>query len=116
MDLKHKVSKLISILLILVGFFHLAYSTYLLVFFYPNMSLPQGKLGLSIQRSLIEKALVMYLNLVVDGIYGLVLLTKPKEEIKVLHILLGAVVLAVSTFFMIQTPLTAIPILGFLNQ
>ena len=114
MDFKHKLAKLVSFLLIGVGLYHVFYSISLLFFVYPHLSISQDKAGLLIQQGLLQKAIIYYFSMLVNGLYGYFLFFKPKEEIETYHIVAGIIISVFSVFFIARTPLTTDPVLQFL--
>lgn len=114
MDLKHLLAKVISILLILFGIYQIFLSLNAIFFIYPHLTDYQGYHLLWIEEGLIEKALLLYATMVVNGIYGVVLLFKPIQEVKIIHIFGGIAIFIVSVFFVVQTSFTTDPLQQFL--
>lgn len=113
MNWKHKFAKLTSILLILTGVYQIIYSTVLLIFVYPHLQFKTGKTGLILYESLIEKAIIYYVSIVIEGTYGIGLLFKPKEKLTYLQIFGGLIIFILSIFFVTKTTVTSDPILEF---
>jgi len=116
MSLKRIFSRLISFVLIAAGLYQVFYSSWLILFVYPKLSIGQNASDLLIQEGLIEKALVYWLTIVVGGFYGFFLLFKPEEEIGIYHLVAGVLISIFSIFFIINTPLTPNPIFPFLEK
>lgn len=113
MDLKHLAAKVTSLALIVSGLYQILLSLNAIFFIYPHLS-PSGREVFIIQEGLIEKALILYVLMVTSGIYGVILLFKPREEVKLIHILSGILIFIFSIFFVVQTPFTTDPIMQFL--
>lgn len=111
MDLKHFFSKLISATLIGTTLFEVFYSASLIFLVYPQIEISQNFWGLLIQQSLIEKAIVYWFLIVIQGIYGFFLLFKPKEEIEVYQLVAGVIISVFAIFFVVKTPLTINPLI-----
>lgn len=116
MDLKHKLGKLTSVLLIGSGVYQIIYSTVLLIFVYPRLKFGTGYSGKLLYESLIEKALVYYVLMIINGIYGFSLLFKPKEKLTYLQIIGGLIIFCLTTFFVTQSSITVDPIFNFLMK
>jgi len=101
MDLKHFAAKFTSLALIAWGAFQVLLSFNAIFFIYPHLN-PRGGGAFFIQEGLIEKALTLYASMVASGLYGFLLLFKPEEKVKIVHILFGVLILAGSVFFTIQ--------------
>ena len=112
MDWKHRLSRLTSILLIGSGVYQVIYSSVLIIFVYPHLKSSVGESGILLYESLIEKALVYYASMIVNGIYGISLLFKPKEEVTYLQIIGGLIVFALGILFITRTEATADPIIN----
>lgn len=112
MDWKNRFAKLTSVLLIGTGVYQIIYSTILLVFVYPHLKFGFGESSILLYESLIEKALVYYASMIVNGIYGASLLFKPKEEITYLQIIGGLIIFALGVFFVTRTEVTTDPIIN----
>jgi len=112
-DLKHLAAKLTSLALIISGAYQTLLSLNAIFFIYPHLA-PQGQEIYFIQEGLIEKALILYVSMVISGFYGVTLLFKPPEKIKIIHILSGMAIFIGSTFFVTQTPFTTDPVQQFL--
>ncbi|MBU3956997.1 hypothetical protein KKI19_01810 [Patescibacteria group bacterium] len=112
MDWKHRLSRLTSILLIGSGVYQVIYSSVLIIFVYPHLKSSVGESGILLYESLIEKALVYYASMIVNGIYGISLLFKPKEEVTYLQIIGGLIVFALGILFITKTEATADPIIN----
>jgi len=111
-DWKHRLSRLTSILLIGSGVYQVIYSSVLIIFVYPHLKSSVGESGILLYESLIEKALVYYASMIVNGIYGISLLFKPKEEVTYLQIIGGLIVFALGILFITKTEATADPIIN----
>lgn len=113
MDLKHFTARLTSLALIASGLYQTLLSLNAIFFIYPHLT-PQARETLIIQEGLIEKALILYASMVISSIYGVMLLFKPAEKLKIVHILSGAIIFVGSIFFITQTPFTVDPVQQFL--
>lgn len=111
MDWKHRLSRLTSILLIGSGVYQVIYSSALIIFVYPHLKFGFGESGILLYESLIEKALVYYASMIVNGIYGFSLLFKPKEEVTYLQIIGGMIIFALGILFVTRTEITTDPII-----
>ncbi len=111
MDWKHKLAKLTSALLIGFSVYQIIYSSALLVFVYPKLKFGTGDSGFLLYESLIEKALVYYASMIINAIYGISLLFKPREEITYLQIIGGLIVFALGILFVTKTEMTTDPII-----
>jgi len=111
-DWKHKLAKLTSFLLIGIGLYQILYSTLLLVLVYPQLKFGQGYSGVILYESLIEKALVYYASMMINGLYGMSLWFKPKEKLTYLHIIGGLFIFALSIFFVTKTKVTTDPMVN----
>jgi len=111
MDWKYKSARLTSILLIGFGIYQVFYSSALSVFVYPYLKSGFGEPGILLYESLIEKALVNYASMIVNGIYGISLLFKPREKVTYLQIIGGLIVFALGILFTTKTELTTDPII-----
>lgn len=112
MDWKHRLSRLTSILLIGSGVYQVIYSSVLIIFVYPHLKFSVGESGILLHESLIEKALVYYASMIVNGIYGFSLLFKPKEEVTYLQIIGGMIIFALGILFVTRTEVTTDPIIN----
>lgn len=116
MSPKRIFSRLISLSLIGAGLYQILYSSLLVLFVYPKLKISQDAGGLLIQEGLIEKAIVYWLMIIVNSLYGFFLLFKPEEEIRFYHLAAGVVISIFSIFFIVQTPLTTDPIFFLLQK
>lgn len=116
MGLKHKLAKIISILLIGAGAYQTIYSASLLLFVYPSLQFDAGRSGVILYEGLIEKAIVYYILMLVNGIYGLGLLFKPQEKLTYIQIMGGLIIFGLNVFFVAKTPVTTNPIVDFLIE
>ncbi len=116
MDLKRIITRITSVFLIFSGVYTTFLSLNAIFFIYPYLSPANPRVSLLIQEGLVEKAILIYLIMVVDGAYGLMLLFKPRQEIKIIHTIVGILIVIASLFFIIQTPFTTDPFLNFLKQ
>lgn len=114
MDLKSLTARVISLFLIASGLYQMLYSLESIFLIYPQFSSRFGEQSLIIQEGLIEKALIIYATMIVDGIYGTTLLFKPARKIKTAHIVIGFLIAVASVFFITKTPLTTDPVQQFL--
>ena len=110
MDLKHRLSQLISLALIGIGLYQVLYTASLILFVYPQIEISHDINGLLLQEGLIEKAIVYYFSMLINGFYGFFLLFKPKEEIHLFYLAAGVAIGIFSYFFITRTPLTINPI------
>ncbi len=109
MGWKYYVGKITSALLIGFSVYQIIYSTFLLILVYPNLNLSRGPSGALLYESLVEKALVYYASMIINGIYGMSLLFKKKEELTYLQIVGGLIIFALGLFFITKTELTSDP-------
>ncbi len=116
MSFKRIFSRLVSFSLIGAGLYQILYSSSLIFFVYPKLKISQDTGGLLIQEGLIEKAIIYWLMMAVNGFYGFFLLFKPEEEIRLYHLVAGVAVSVFSIFFIVRTPLTTGPILFLLQK
>lgn len=115
MGLKKILARLVSILLIVLGLFNTLLSVQAIFFIYPKLRI-DIRTPIDIQAGLVEKALVLYLTMVVDGTYGLVLLLKPAEKIKTIHIVIGFLIFVASIFFVSKTSFTTNPVIDLISE
>ncbi|MFC1789970.1 hypothetical protein ACFLZP_00630 [Patescibacteria group bacterium] len=104
--LRQVSQKVLSILLITFGFYHILISVILIFFIYPRQLGSPQSVSLYSQKSLVEKAIVLYLTTIVDGFFGIALLAKPKDEIKIFHLLAGLGILLFSVIFVSRSVFT----------
>ena len=109
-SLKEIITKSLSILLIVSGLYHLLLSSLFVLIIYPRSLNSDRFVPLIIQEGLIEKALVLYLTTIVEGLYGLSLLFRPKQEVGLFHLLVGIIIFFFSFFFITETRLTTDPL------
>ena len=114
MNLKNLVTKITSLVLIFAGLYQTLLSLNAVFFIYPSLS--RTRPSFIIQESLIGKALLLYATMISDGIYGLVLLFKPSQEVKTIHLIAGILLAVFSIFFITKTPFTTNPILNFIKK
>lgn len=115
MDLKHLAAKTVSIFLILFGLYQVYLSINSIFFVYPHLAEGEGYSRI-IQEGLLQKAIFIYISMIVDGVYGFALFLKPAHEVKVMHIITGGAIGIVSFIFTVGGPMTSNPILEFLYQ
>lgn len=116
MNGKHKLAKLVSILLVGAGIYNIAYSSYLLTVVYPKLKVTYDLAGLSLQEGMVEKAFVHYISLIVNGFYGIGLMFKPREKLTYIQVFGGIVLFALTTLFVIKSPVTGNPLLESLTD
>lgn len=114
MGRKHLLTKAISIILIASGLYQIFLSLNAIFFIYPRLHPGQETAPLIIQEGLVEKALLLYAMMIVDGIYGVALLFKPTEQVKMAHLAVGILIISISVFFITKTPFTSDPLIEFL--
>lgn len=114
MSWKQKLAKLTSILLIGNVIYQIVYSTILLIFVYPHLQFRAGMTGLILYESMIEKAIIYYISIVISGIYGVALFFKPKEQLTSIQIIGGLIIFFLTVFFVTKSSVTADPILDFI--
>lgn len=114
MSWKNKVAKSTSVLLIVFGLYQTSYSAALLFFVYPYLSFDGGKAGEVLYEGMIEKAIVYYVLMVVNGFYGVSLLFKPKEQLTIIQIIGGLIIFGLNLLFVVRTPITTDPVFEFL--
>ena len=115
MDLKHILTRIVSVILILSGFYHLFLSINAIFFIYPDLHPNNYRASLILQKGLIEKALLLYAVMILNGSYGLALLFKPSQEVKIIHTIIGIFITTASVFFITKTPFTTDPIIDMLK-
>ena len=113
MSLRRILTKITSIAMVLFSLYQIFLSMNAIFFIYPNLQ-PQGYEALVVQEGLIEKAIILYISMITNGIYGTILLFKPEEEVKFIHIIFGIIIFFVSLFFVTKTPFTSDPIIEYL--
>ncbi|MBU1126732.1 MAG: hypothetical protein ABIH88_03270 [Patescibacteria group bacterium] len=116
MNGKHKLAKLVSILLIGAGLYNIAYSSYLLTVVYPKLKITYDSAGLSLQEGMVEKAFVHYISLIVNGFYGIGLMFKPREKLTYIQVFGGIILFSLTTLFVIKSPVTGNPLLESLTD
>ena len=116
MNGKHKLAKLVSILLIGAGLYNIAYSSYLLTVVYPKLKITYDLAGLSLQEGMVEKAFVHYISLIVNGFYGIGLMFKPREKLTYIQVFGGIILFSLTTLFVIKSPITGNPLLESLTD
>lgn len=98
-ELKGFIAKIVSFLLIGLGVYQILISLNDIFFVFPHLN-PSQSLSLpKIKVNLIEKAVLLYATMVFDGIYGVVLLLKPSEKIRIINLMIGIFLTIVSIFF-----------------
>lgn len=112
-SLKQLATKLTSLALIILSSYQILLSITAIFFIYPYLY-PYGREAIIIQEGLVEKALILYASMVASGIYGVTLLFKPTEKVKIIHLLAGILIFIFSLFFVTQTPFTTDPLQQFL--
>ncbi|MBL7150524.1 hypothetical protein ISS86_01185 [Candidatus Microgenomates bacterium] len=115
-DLKSFAAKITSLVLIFSGLYQTFLSLNAIFFIYPHLNPNQARSSLVIQSGFIEKALLLYATMLIDGIYGAILLFKSSKEIEILHILIGIVLVIFSLFFITKTPFTTDPIFNYITN
>ena len=113
--MKRALTKFLSILMIIFGLYHIVLSMLAIFFIYPQVFSSKA-ISLKTQEGLIEKAIIIYLVVIIDGLYGASLFVKPSEEIKTIHILAGIIIFIFSIFFVTRTSLTADPLVLFFSE
>lgn len=116
MSLKRLISRLISLTLIASGIYKIIYSSVLMIFVYPQISLAEQESAKLIQEGLIEKAIIYWVTLCVDMLFASFLLFKPAEKIRPFHLVAGSLISIGSVFFVVRTPLTEDPLLLLLEN
>lgn len=114
--LKDIFTKVLSVLLLIAGTYHFLLSSLFILFIYPRSLGTHKFIPFTLQESLIEKALVLYFTTIIEGIYGLSLLIRPREKVSVLHLLAGIAIFIFSIFFITQTRLTTDPLLVIFKE
>ncbi len=115
MNLRPLLAKITSVGLIISGLYQILLSIHATFFIYPNLQ-PLGQETFLIQEGLVEKALLLYASMMTSGIYGTALLFKPKEKVKILHIIFGVLLFFGSIFFVSKTPFTTDPIIELIKE
>ncbi len=113
-DIKHLLAKITSVALVVTSLYQIYLSLISVLFIYPRLANLQGHQTLSLEGSLIEKAIIIYISMMVTGAYGIGLLLKPSYQIKIAHIVVGVIIFIASIFFITYDPVTADPIQQFL--
>jgi hypothetical protein len=108
--IKKIFGKVLSILLIVFGLYHIIISSALIFFVYPKLLKSPETLPLDFQESLVEKAIILYLSTIIDGLYGMALLIKPSQEVKNIHLVAGLILFVFSIFFITRTQLITDPL------
>ena len=116
MTWKKLVVNILSFFLILVGGYQMIFSLQRIFFLYPHLHPSSWRHSLLLQEGLIEKAFILYLTMVVDGFYGLSLLFKPIEKIKLAHLIAGLLIALFSVSFITETSLTTDPLMKEIRQ
>jgi len=109
MNLKPILAKFTSVALIIFSLYQTLFSISAIFFIYPKLD-QSGFDLLAIELGLIQKAIVIYLTMIVSGFFGVALLLKPDQEVKIAHIVFGILIFTVSIFFTIQTPFATDPL------
>ena len=110
MSFKHKVSRLISFVLIGTGLYQTIYSSLLILFVYPKLNTIHTTSSILLKEGLVEKAIIYWLIIITDGLYGFFLLFNVKEKAEIIHLIVGIIISVFSIFFITQTPITGSPI------
>jgi len=113
-NLKNIITKLTSFILLFSGAYQTLLSLNAIFFIYPHLNPHQEEV--IIKEGLIEKAFLLFATMVVDGIYGIILLIKPSKKIEVIHLIAGMVLIVVSFFFITQTPFTTDPLSNLIRS
>lgn len=108
--MKKFITKLLSIILIIFGFYHIVISIFSIFYLYPRVLNSTESITWRLQESLVEKAFILYLSTIINGLYGLTLLLRPPEKVKTVHLLAGMVLVIFSFFFVTRTELTTDPV------
>lgn len=116
MELKPLFTRIISLFLIFFGLYQILLSTKAIFFVYPYLSPTDLGFSSIIQEGLIEKALLLYATMIIDGIYGITLLLKPIKEVEIIHLILGILIGIASVISITKTPFTTDPIFNFLRS
>lgn len=106
---------MISVSLIVAGFYNILLSVNTLLFIYPHLNI-NSQTALTIEAGLIDKALIIYFTMIIDSGYGLALLFKPMAKIKTFHLLIGALIFIISIFLITKTPFTTNPVVDSILQ
>lgn len=114
MELKDFVTKITSLALIFSGIYQIFLSLNAIFFIYPHLNPGYVHSSPVTQRGLIEKALLLYVTMVISGVYGIALLLKPSKEVEIIHIILGILLTVASIFLITKTPFTTDPMQQFL--
>ena len=115
MDLKHLLAKITSVLLIVFSLYQTLLSLNSIFFIYPRLNSNGDQELLLLEQGLVEKAIIIYLSMLATGIYGFVLLFKPQNQVKILHIVFGLLIFGASLFFVSKTPFTTDPVIQFIQ-
>ncbi|MFC1727115.1 hypothetical protein ACFL0Y_01200 [Patescibacteria group bacterium] len=115
MDLKSLLAKIISVFLLIFSAYQTLLSINAIFFIYPNLDF-QGQERFLIQTGLLDKALLIYISMITSGTYGFALLLKPTSKLKIIHIVSGILVFALSVFFVTKTPFTTDPMLEYFTS
>lgn len=109
--MKKILTKTLSVALIIFGLYHVVLSIVSIFYIYPHVMESPERYSPQLRQSLVEKAFIIYLSTIIDGIYGFSLLIKPSDEVKAIHLIAGFALFLFSALFVTKTQLTMDPIL-----
>ena len=102
-------AKITSLGMIVSCFYQILLSLNAIFFIYPYLDTHDQR-NLIIQEGLVEKAIILYVTMIINGFYGVTLLFKPARQVKLIHVFAGMVIFIGSLFFVVDTPFTTTPI------
>jgi|GEM_PF-5381899 hypothetical protein len=96
-QLIYQAKKIVAIALILVPIYNIYDAVRDMLIVFPQLAMNEHlSQDQTLYVSLLKKAIVISSSLVFDSFYGFVLLVKPKASTKLIHVLLGLLILIVS--------------------
>lgn len=107
--MKKFLHKSISLLLVLFSFYQIVFSLYSIFILYPSVLNTAAPVSYKLQASLADKAFIIYLNTIVNSIYGTLLLFKETEKVTIIHLIIGFALFIFSLVFITPTKLTLDP-------
>lgn len=115
MPTKKLLAKIVSIGMIAFSVYQIFLSLNAIFFIYPKLE-AVGPGSTIIEEGLVEKAILIYVSMFTNGLYGTVLFLKPSEKIKIFHIVTGILIFVGSIFFVVETPFTSGPFQKMIAQ
>lgn len=114
MRLKRLLARLVSLVMVGNGLYQMYLSINSIFFIYPQLT-TQAPGAMTLQAGLMEKAILIFISMIANGVYGVALLFKPEEKIQILHIILGVTIFVGSLFFVQESGPVAIWLRNFLT-